>query len=134
MSMKHPQYFHNINEGGIKRELSSIAHSRIFPGVHAMLSVVTIDPSLNPTHEKVTPVHSHPNEQWGVLLEGEMVRILDGEEYHVKEGDIWQTPPNMPHGVRLLDKKCVILEIFSPPREEYKTEGSGLGNVTYTQN
>ena len=46
------------------------------------LSVVTIEP------HSVSPVHSHPQEQWGVCLEGEWIRIQDGIEPHVKAGDL----------------------------------------------
>src|SRR5439155_665879 len=85
--------------------------ARIFPGVNAMLSVVTLEP------RSVSPVHSHPNEQWGVCLEGEWIRIQDGVEHPVKAGDFWQTPPHVPHGGRTLDRRCVVLDIFAPPRE-----------------
>jgi quercetin dioxygenase-like cupin family protein len=40
-------------------------------------------------------------------------------------GDFWQTPPHVPHGGRATDKRAVVLDIFSPPREEYKKAGSG---------
>ena len=113
--------FHNLREGGIPRELAPGVNARIFPGVNAMLSVVTLDPG------SVSPVHSHPNEQWGVCLEGEWIRIQDGVEHHVKAGDFWQTPPNVPHGGRTGAVRAVVLDIFSPPREEYRTAGQGLG-------
>ena len=95
--------------------------ARVFPGVNAMLSVVTLEP------HSVSPVHAHANEQWGVCLEGEWIRIQDGVEHHVKAGDFCQTPPHVPHGGRTLDSGCVVLVIFSPPREEYRRAGSGLG-------
>ncbi|HVB48824.1 MAG TPA: cupin domain-containing protein, partial [Burkholderiales bacterium] len=59
---------------GITRKLGEGITTRIFPGQHAMLSVVRIEPHATGT------VHSHPQEQWGVLLEGECVRIQGGEE------------------------------------------------------
>src|SRR5207249_5663798 len=67
--------FHNLREGGIVRQLAPGITARVFPGVHAMLSVVTLEP------HSVSPVHSHPNEQWGVCLEGEWIRIQDGEAH-----------------------------------------------------
>ena len=63
-------------------------------------------------------------------LEGEWIRIQDGVEHHVKAGDFWQTPPNVPHGGRTLDTRCVVLDIFAPPREEYRQAGTGLGSAT----
>src|SRR3989442_4444324 len=77
--------FHNLREGGIVRQLAPGISARIFPGVNAMLSVVTLEP------RSVSPVHSHPNEQWGVCLEGEWIRIQDGVEHHVKAGDFWRS-------------------------------------------
>ncbi len=115
------EWFHRLHEGGILRELAPGVTARVFPGVHAMLSVVTLEP------HSTSPVHAHPNEQWGVCLEGEWIRIQDGREYHVKAGEFWQTPPNVPHGGRTLDRRCVILDIFAPPREEYRQPGRGLG-------
>ena len=50
--------FHNLREGGIVRQLAPGVNARVFPGVHAMLSVVTLEP------HSTSPVHSHPNEQW----------------------------------------------------------------------
>lgn len=113
--------FHKLHEGGIVRQLAPGITTRVFPGVNVMLSVVTIEP------HSTSPVHSHPNEQWGVCLEGEWIRVQDGKEYHVKAGEFWQSPPNVPHGGRTLDKKCVVLDIFAPPREEYRQGGQGFG-------
>ena len=48
----------------------------------------------------------------------------------MKAGDFWQTPPHVPHGGRTLAARCVVLDIFAPPREEYRQAGSGLGGAT----
>jgi quercetin dioxygenase-like cupin family protein len=56
-TMSDGSCFHNLREGGIVRQLAAGVTARIFPGVKAMLSVVTIDPHSS------SPVHSHPNEQ-----------------------------------------------------------------------
>jgi quercetin dioxygenase-like cupin family protein len=122
--MSHVSCFHNLKTGGIERQLAPGVNARVFPGVHAMLSVVTLEPGA------VSPVHAHPNEQWGVCLEGEWIRVQDGVEHHVKAGDFWQTPPNVPHGGRALGVRCVVLDIFAPPREEYRRAGAGLGAAT----
>jgi quercetin dioxygenase-like cupin family protein len=119
--MDNGSCFHNLKEGGILRELAAGITARIFPGVNVMLSVVTIEP------RSVSPVHSHAQEQWGVCLEGEWIRIQDGVEHHVKAGDFWQTPPHVPHGGRALDQRCVVLDVFAPPREEYRQAGRGFG-------
>ena len=53
--------------------------TRIFAGEQAMLSVVTIAPNAEGV------MHHHPEEQWGVLLEGSAVRFQGGEEIAVKQ-------------------------------------------------
>jgi len=54
-----------------------IARELIFLGEQAMLSVITIARTL----------HSHPEEQWGVLLEGSGIHIQGGQEIAVTKGD-----------------------------------------------
>lgn len=107
---------------GISRKLAEGITTRIFPGDNVMLSVVRMEPHSTGT------VHSHPQEQWGVLLEGECVRIQDGEERPMKAGDFWCTPGGVPHGVRTGAVGAVVLDIFSPPREEYRKAGEGFGS------
>ena len=106
---------------GIPRKLAEGITTRIFPGDQAMISVVRIAP-----HSQGT-LHSHPEEQWGVLLEGECVRIQGGEEVAVKAGDFWRTPGGVEHSVRTGDVGAMVLDVFAPPREEYKKPGEGFG-------
>lgn len=108
---------------GIHRTLAEGITTRIFPGQNVMLSVVHIAP-----HSAGT-MHSHPEEQWGVLLKGECVRVQGGEEIAMKAGDFWCTPGGVPHTVRTGASGATILDIFSPPREEYRKAGSGFGTT-----
>ncbi len=115
--------FHNLDrpEGGIARELAPGLTTRVFPGEAAMLSVVTIAPFAAGT------LHSHPEEQWGVLLEGSAVRIQGGEEIAVKKGDFWRTPGGVEHAIRAGAEGAKVLDIFAPPRAEYRVAGKGFG-------
>lgn len=106
---------------GIQRELGPGLTTRIFVGDQAMLSIVTIEPNSEGA------IHSHPQEQWGLMLDGDAVRIQDGVEHPVKAGDFWRTPGGVSHGIRAGASGARILDIFSPPREEYKKAGSGFG-------
>ena len=117
-----PENFFNIDDDtlGIARQLGPGLTARIFVGEQAMLSVVTVAPNAEGA------VHSHPQEQWGLLLEGGGVRIQDGEEIPVKAGDFWRTPGGVAHGVRAGANGMRILDIFSPPRDEYRKTGSGF--------
>ena len=119
-----PSWVFNLtsDQRGIQRKLGDGLTTRIFVGTHSMLSVVQIEP------HSMGKIHSHPEEQWGVLLEGACIRIQDGEEYHAKAGDFWHTPGNVLHGIRTEGVGALVLDIFSPPRPEYKKAGEGFGN------
>ena len=106
---------------GIARKLGEGLDTRIFVGDNVMLSVVRIAPHASGT------VHSHPEEQWGVLLEGACTRIQGDEEIEVKAGEFWHTPGGVAHGIRTGAEGALVLDIFSPPREEYKKAGEGFG-------
>ena len=106
---------------GIPRVLGKGIETRVFPGEHVMLSVVRIEPNTTGS------IHSHPEEQWGVLLEGSCTRIQDGEEVECVVGDFWNSPGGSVHGIRAGAQGAVVLDIFSPPREEYSKAGSGFG-------
>ena len=120
MNEQHFFHLHDMSQG-ISRTLADGLETRIFPGDNVMLSVVRIAPN------KSSEIHSHPQEQWGVLLEGSGVRTQDGVEHEVRVGNFWQTPGHVPHGFRADSEGAVVLDIFSPPREEYQRAGSGLG-------
>ena len=115
--------FFNLNDmsQGLKRTLTEGVETRVFPGDQAMISVVKIAPN----HKG--KLHSHPEEQWGVLLEGSGVRTQGGEEIEVSAGDFWRTPGNVEHTFQAGPDGATVLDVFAPPREEYKKAGSGFG-------
>jgi hypothetical protein len=65
--------FHNLREG--HRAPARPGSPRVSPGVNAMLRG-------HAGAALESPVHAHANEQWGVCLEGEWIRIQDGVEHH----------------------------------------------------
>ncbi len=120
--MNRSELFFNFAElgAGIPRKLASGIDTRIFVGEQAMLSVVSFEP------DSQGAVHSHPEEQWGVMLEGSGIRIQDGEEVDVEAGDFWCTPANVEHGFKAGHEGAKVLDIFAPPRDAYRSSGSGF--------
>ncbi|MFO1107641.1 MAG: cupin domain-containing protein [Bradyrhizobium sp.] len=120
--MSQASEFHNIENpsDGLFRELGEGLTTRIFSGEQAMLSIVTIAPNSEGT------LHHHPEEQWGVLLEGSAIRFQGDEQIHVKKGDFWRTPGGVPHTMRAGPDGARVLDIFSPPRPEYRKPGKGF--------
>ena len=66
------------------------------------------------------PEHSHPHEQAGTVLKGSILLKVGDEERVLKEGDAYVAPSGVPHSGRALDGGAVVLDVFSPPREEYR--------------
>ena len=122
--MNRPEAFFQLHDltQGTARELAPGINTRIFTGEQTMLSVVRMEPGAKGS------IHLHDEEQWGVMLEGDGVRIQDGHEMPVKAGDFWCTPGGTMHGFRAGPGGCLVLDIFSPPRKAYLKAGSGFGN------
>ncbi len=123
MSTEQLNWVFNLDDEaqGIARKLGEGIATRIFPGDQAMLSIVRIAP-----HSQ-GKLHSHPQEQWGVLLEGSLVRIQGGQEVAMKARDFWRTPGGVEHSVRTGDEGALVLDVFAPPRDEYRKPGEGFG-------
>jgi quercetin dioxygenase-like cupin family protein len=68
----------------------------------------------------VVPSHSHPHEQIGYLVSGRVLFELGDERRELAAGDSWLVPPSVPHQVTALEPSLAI-DVFSPPREEYRT-------------
>ena len=117
------KYLFNLGEKerGVVRNLVEGVRTRVFFGEKIMLSLVELEPN------KAGKVHYHPEEQWGLCLEGEAVRIQAGVEFQVKPGDFWYTPGNMEHTMVAGPSGVKVMDIFGPPREEYKVPGEGYG-------
>lgn len=71
--------------------------------------------------------HRHPEEQLGTVLEGELEFRMGGEIRLLGPGDAWVVPPDVPHAARTLEKPCVVLDVFSPPRAVFRDLLDGEG-------
>ena len=87
---------------------------RVAYGEKIMMSYVDVEPNTTIAE------HSHPHEQMGMFLEGEAEFTIGGEKKMVKAGEPYLIPSNVKHKVVTFDKPLLALDIFSPPREEYK--------------
>ena len=119
--MSHENFF-NMDDlsQGISRQLAEGIATRIFPGEQAMLSLVRCEANTTGS------IHAHPQEQWGVCLQGSGIRIQDGVEVPFSQGDFWCTPGGVEHGIRVGDEGATVLDLFAPPRDEYRKTGKGF--------
>lgn len=70
----------------------------------------------------VTEVHSHPHEQITLVERGRVRFIVNGMERIAGPGDVLHFPPGCPHGATMLDEPVVLIDIFSPIREDFLTQ------------
>ena len=93
---------------------------RLIWGERAMVAIITV-----PANQPLEPFHKHPNEQIGVVLEGETTMTIGDETRKLKKGDAYIAPPNVPHGrVAVSQTQTRMLEVFSPPREDLVKQAS----------
>lgn len=119
--MAHENFYNLDDPGqGIARQLAEGIATRVFPGEQAMLSLVRCAANTSGS------IHSHPQEQWGLCLEGSGIRIQDGVEVPFERGDFWCTPGGVEHGIRVGDDGATVLDFFAPPRDEYRHAGAGF--------
>ena len=106
-------YFYDPKERDAK-ELAPGVKTRTFWGELELMSIVDLEP-----HSEV-PNHSHPHEQAGLMLEGEMEMNIAGESRMLKPGDGYVIPGGVEHYARSGDSPAKVLDVFCPVREEFK--------------
>jgi quercetin dioxygenase-like cupin family protein len=72
----------------------------------------------------VIPLHAHPHEQGGILLEGQMDLTIGTETRRCQPGDAYLIPGHTPHRAVAIGGAVKVLDIFSPVREDYVARGN----------
>ena len=65
------------------------------------------------------PLHAHPHEQVTIVEEGKLSMTMNDESRTLEKGMVMTIPSNAVHSGRALTD-CSILDIFCPPREDYR--------------
>jgi quercetin dioxygenase-like cupin family protein len=86
---------------------------RMIWGERLMICRLRFDPHV------VTAVHTHPHEQMTIVERGRARFTIDGQERIAVAGDVLHFPPNIAHGATMLDEETVLIDIFSPIREDF---------------
>ena len=82
-------------------------------GDGAMLNLLEFEPRAE------VGTHSHPHEQLGHVLEGELALTVDGVEHLLRPGDAYQIPGGVEHSARSAGR-CLVMDVFQPVREDYR--------------
>lgn len=65
------------------------------------------------------PMHAHPHEQLGLVLEGQITMNIGGTEHVILSGQCYRIPGTVPHAGLAGPAGCLVVDIFAPLREDY---------------
>jgi quercetin dioxygenase-like cupin family protein len=94
-------------EPGIERQM--------IVGENLMICRLRIAPKV------VTPAHDHPHEQMTIVERGRALFTVGDEQRIASAGDVLHFPPGTWHGATMLDEEVILVDIFSPIREDFLT-------------
>jgi quercetin dioxygenase-like cupin family protein len=106
-------YYYNPTER-VAKELIPGINAKTFWGEQMLAAVVDLDANVH------LPLHSHPHEQLGIVIEGQIEFSVAGEVKVLKPGEVYVIPGGVEHEARTFDQPVKVLDVFSPVREEYK--------------
>lgn len=86
---------------------------RMVVGEGLMICRLRFDP------HTVTAVHRHPHEQMTLVERGRVRFTIAGEERIAQAGDVLHFPSNLDHGATMLDEEVVLVDVFTPIREDF---------------
>jgi quercetin dioxygenase-like cupin family protein len=86
---------------------------QMIAGVRMMICRLSFAPGV------VTAVHSHPHEQMTLVERGRVRFQAGGQDRLAGPGDVLLFPSGLEHGATILDEPAVLIDIFSPPREDF---------------
>jgi quercetin dioxygenase-like cupin family protein len=92
-------------EPGIERQM--------IVGEHLMICRLRIGPKV------VTTPHDHPHEQMTIVESGRVLFTIGDEQRLAQAGDVLHFPPGTWHGATMLDEEVILVDIFSPIREDF---------------
>ncbi len=82
-------------------------------GQNLMLSYLEMDDGAE------VPLHAHPHEQGGILIRGQLQLTIGDETRLCEAGSMFIIPPHVPHRAVAVGGPAVVLDCFSPVREDY---------------
>ena len=92
-------------EPGVKRQM--------IVGSSLMICRLHFEPNI------VTPAHKHPHEQMTLVEQGRVIFTIGDEQQMARAGDVLHFPPGTWHGATMLDEEVILVDIFSPIRDDF---------------
>jgi unsaturated pyranuronate lyase len=83
-------------------------------GEGVMLNLIRFEP------ESTVPLHSHPHEQLGIVLEGMQALVVDGVARELGPFEAYVLPGGVEHSAYCGPEGALVLDVFAPVREDYE--------------
>ena len=87
--------------------------ARRVQGEKLTLAIVELAPNAT------VPEHRHPNEQCGLVIEGEVRFRIGDEERLLGPGGTWRILGDVPHQVVTGPEGAVVIDVFAPARTDW---------------
>lgn len=71
--------------------------------------------------DSIVPLHSHMNDQVGYVISGKIELTIGKHMREIGPGMSYAIPGGIEHTAKAL-VDSIIIDVFSPPREDYRTE------------
>jgi quercetin dioxygenase-like cupin family protein len=110
--------FYKKKDGGYRQLLPGIELKTLVYGEKTLLGEFRLEA------QSILPRHSHIYEQSGYLVEGRMRFTIGEQVFEAEPGDSWCIPGDIEHSAEVLENSLVV-EVFSPVREDYLPEKQG---------
>ena len=104
--------FHPGSDQGFRPVLEKIRMKTLVHGDSTMMVEFRLEAGAN------LPRHSHPHEQTGYLVSGQMDLTIGDIVHKVAAGDSWCIPGDVEHNA-VAHADSVAIEVFSPVRDDY---------------
>jgi quercetin dioxygenase-like cupin family protein len=117
---------YSYGEAALWSDKDSAWHE-VMPGVHRRIATYSLSGMMvyyRIAPNTLFPLHTHPHAQYGIFLEGEGTFKVGQSTWQVKKGDAYYIPPGVPHELRTGQRQCLIIDFFTPMREDMAAEAS----------
>ena len=88
-------------------------------GEGAMLNLIRFEPGSE------VPLHSHPHEQLGIVLEGMQALVVGGVAHELGPYEAYVLPGGVEHSAYCGPDGALVLDVFTPVREDYLERWTG---------
>jgi unsaturated pyranuronate lyase len=90
-------------------------------GAGAMVNLIRFEPGAT------VPLHSHPHEQLGIVLEGMQALVVEGEPHELGPYEAYVLPGGVEHSAYCGPEGALVLDVFTPVREDYQERWESEG-------